>query len=108
MPRVLLVEDDSEQLALRKLIFERSGYEVAAAVSAREALEQLPGCEVVVMDLKIPEAQDGLELIHAIGNSARIVVLSGAGEADLPVDLFLLKPCSTPVLLAAVAKLCAS
>jgi CheY-like chemotaxis protein len=107
MTRVLLVEDDSEQLALRRLIFERSGYEVAAAGSAREALEQLPGCEVVVMDLKLPEAKDGLDLIRAIGSRARIIVLSGAGEDDLPVDYFLLKPCSTQVLLDAVAKLCA-
>jgi CheY-like chemotaxis protein len=108
MPRVLLVEDDPDQLALRKLIFERNGYQVADASSAREALDRLPGCDVVVMDLKLPEAQDGLELIHAIGESARIIVLSGAGEANVPVDLFLLKPCSTQVLLDAVAKLCAT
>ena len=107
MARVLLVEDDPEQLALRRLIFERSGYEVVEAGSSSEALQRLNGCQVVVMDLKIPEAKDGRELIRAIGNSARIIVLSGAGEPDLPVDLFLLKPCSMQVLLDAVAKFCA-
>ena len=105
MARVLLVEDDPEQLALRKLIFERNGYEVATASSAAEALEQIDGCQVVVTDLKIPHAKDGIELIRAIGTSARVIVLSGAGAGDLPVDLFLLKPCPTQVLLDAVARL---
>jgi len=107
MSRVLLVEDDPDQLALRKLIFERNGYEVAAARDAQEAIEKLAGCKVVVMDLKIPATKDGLELIRVVGHSARIIVLSGAGPGDLPVDLFLQKPCRTPVLLDAVAKLAA-
>lgn len=105
--RVLLVEDDPEQLSLRKLIFERSGYEVASARNAVEAMERRAGCRVVVMDLKIPTEEDGLALIRTIGSSARIIVLSGAASGDLPVDLFLLKPCHTRTLLDAVAKLSA-
>ena len=105
MARVLLVEDDPEQLTLRKLIFERVGYDVAVAPNAREALKKLPGCQAVVMDLKIPDASDGMDLIRAIGQSARVIVLSGAFPGPLPVDLFLQKPCSTRELLDAVARL---
>jgi YesN/AraC family two-component response regulator len=60
---------------------------------------------VVVMDLSIPEPEDGLRLIQAIAGAARIIVLSG-GEVDptLPVDEFLTKPCPSRTLLAAIEK----
>jgi len=105
MAQVLLVEDDVEQLDLRKIILERHGHRVAIARSAAEALERLSGCQVIVMDLRIPHEADGLNLIRAIGSSARIIVLSGGVMPELPVDVFLSKPCSTRVLLDAVARL---
>ena len=105
MAIVLLVEDDPEQLELRKVILERHGHQVTTARNAAEALERLSGCQVIVTDLRIPEEHDGLNLIRAIGDSARIIVLSGGGIPDLPVDVFLLKPCPTRVLLDAVALL---
>ena len=105
MASVLLVEDDPEQLELRKVILERHGHRVTTARNAAEAMERLSGCKVIVTDLRIPEESDGLNLIRAIGNSARIIVLSGGGMPELPVDVFLLKPCPTRVLLDAVARL---
>lgn len=105
MADVLLVEDDPEQLELRKAILERKGYSVATARNAAEGMEGRFGCKVIVMDLRIPEERDGLNLIRAIGDSARIIVLSGGGMPELPVDVFLLKPCPTRVLLDAVARL---
>lgn len=105
MASVLLVEDDPEQLELRKVILEREGHRVAAARNVTEALERLSGCQVVVMDVRIPEERDGLNLIRAIGSSARIIVLSGGAIPDLAVDVYLSKPCPTRVLLDAVARL---
>ena len=107
MANVLLVEDDLEQLELRRSILERSGHHAGSACSAAEALRLLPGFEVVVMDLRIPDENDGLDLIRAIGSSARIIVLSGGAPPELPVDLFLSKPCPTRVLLDAIARLSA-
>jgi two-component system KDP operon response regulator KdpE len=105
MARILVVEDDAIQLEMRKQILEHAGHEVVAARNASEALERWTGCPVVVMDLRIPEPEDGLRLIHAIGGAARIIVLSG-GELDptLPVDEFLTKPCPSRTLLAAIEK----
>jgi two-component system sensor histidine kinase/response regulator len=107
MTRVLVVEDDAIQLEMRKQILEHAGHEVVAAQNASEALErwnrspvELP---IVLMDLRIPEPEDGLRLIQAIAGAARIIVLSG-GEVDpaLPVDEFLTKPCPSKRLLASI------
>ena len=105
MARILVVEDDAIQLEMRKQILDHAGHQVVAAQNASEALERWTGCPVVVMDLRIPEPEDGLRLIQAIAGAARIIVLSG-GEVDptLPVDEFLTKPCPSRRLLAAIEK----
>jgi len=80
------------------------------AQTAADALPQLPGCRLVLMDLRIPSLEDGMQLIQsAAASAARIIVLSGA-EADsaLPVDEFLAKPCSSRKLLETVARFCAA
>ena len=106
MARILVVEDDPDQLEMRKLILEHAGYQVAAAQNATEALDQLPGCQLVVMDLRLPTPEDGLRLIAAASGSAKIVVLSGDAETALPVDEFLTKPCSSKKLLETIARFC--
>jgi CheY-like chemotaxis protein len=105
MARILIVEDDDIQLEMREQILENAGYEVVTAQNASEALERLPGCPVVVMDLRIPGPEDGERLIRAIDGTAKIIVLSG-GEIDptLPVDEFLTKPCPSKRLLASIEK----
>jgi two-component system KDP operon response regulator KdpE len=105
MARILVVEDDTSQLEIRKQILEHAGHEVVTARDGSEALERWPGCPVVLMDLRIPEPEDGLRLIKAIDCQARIIVLSG-GEVDrtLPVDEFLTKPCPSKRLLESIAK----
>ena len=105
MPRILVVEDDVDQLALRKLILEQAGYEVAPAQTASEAIERLPGCQLVVADLRIPTVEDGSRLIQAASGLAKIIVLSGGNPPATPgVDEFLAKPCSSKKLLEAIAR----
>lgn len=105
MPRILVVEDDPDQLEIRKRILENADYEVVTAENASEALERWSDCPVVVMDLRIPTREDGLQLIQAIDRKARIIVLSG-GPMDPapPVEEFLMKPCPPRKLLAAIDK----
>jgi CheY-like chemotaxis protein len=105
MARILVVEDDPSQLDIRRQILEHAGYQVITAEDASEALERWEGCPVVVMDLRIPEPEDGARLIRAIDGKARIIVLSG-GQVDpaLPVDEVLTKPCPSKRLLAAIEK----
>jgi CheY-like chemotaxis protein len=105
MARILVVEDDTSQLDIRKQILEHAGFEVVTAQDATEALERWEGCPVVVMDLRIPDPEDGARLIHAIAGKARIIVLSG-GQVDqaLPVDEVLTKPCPSKRLIESIAK----
>ena len=106
MARILVVEDDPDQLEMRKMILEHAGYEVATAKNAAEAIQRLPGCQLLVMDLRLPTPEDGQRLIQAASGSAKIIVLSGDAETALPVDEFLTKPCSSKKLLETIAKFC--
>lgn len=111
MARVLLIDDDADQLEMRKLIFEHQGHAVAAASSVDEAersfREGPPDC--ILMDLRVPKAKDGFALIRGFraspGFTGRILVLSGfpsdilgTPEASL-VDEVLTKPVRSDVLL---------
>lgn len=108
MARILVVEDDLDQLNMRRQVLEHAGHEVVTAETAAEAIERLPGCQVVVMDLQIPTREAGLKLIHTASGSARIIILSGAAaDTQLPVDEFLTKPCSSKRLLETIAKVTA-
>jgi len=108
MARILVVEDEADQLAVRRQLLEHAGYEVVTAQNATGALPHVAECQIVLMDLRIPSLQDGLQLIQAaVAASAHIIVLSGAGvESDLLVDEFLIKPCSSRKLLETVARFC--
>ncbi len=105
MARILVVEDDTSQLEIRRQILEHAGYEVVAARDAAQALERWEGCSVVVMDLRLPEPEDGARLIQALTGKTRIIVLSG-GQVDpeLPVDEVLTKPCPSRRLLECIGK----
>jgi DNA-binding response OmpR family regulator len=114
MARVLIVDDDSAGLEVRKLILERRGHQVRTASDKERAriafAAETP--EVVVLDLRMPNATDGRELIREFRAAApltRLIVLCG-NDADLRryeeaslVDRILNKPVRSELLLAAVA-----
>ena len=114
MARVLLIDDDRDQLDLRKLIFEHHGHVVSVAFNVEQAEtafhSHAPDC--IVMDLRLPKAEDGLALIRAFrgacGFRGRILVLSGfpsdiCGTPDESLaDRVLTKPVRSDVLLALV------
>jgi CheY-like chemotaxis protein len=100
MARVLIVENDPDQLAIRRLIVEAAGHEVVDG----------PECDVVLMDLRIPTAADGRALIRRMKAAGRrVVVLTGdAGELrgqeeGRLADVVLEKPCRSEKWLAAVS-----
>jgi len=116
MARVLLVDDDAAALDLRKLILEREGHRISIASepgSARALFAEMhPDC--VVMDLRLPEAEDGLALIREfreVAPGVRIIVLAGwpldiEGTPEAQnVNLVLAKPIRTAQLVSALAEL---
>ena len=111
MPRLLLVEDNALLLRLYQALLEEGGHQVRAASCVAEALCALgvETPEVLVMDLRLPELEDGLRLLRAVPKGAtRIVVISGwtADLAECPerfrVDRILAKPVRLEALLACV------
>ncbi len=113
MARVLVVDDDAAGLELRRMILERAGHEVVVAADANLARSQFDASrpDTVVLDLRLPEATDGLTLIRefrAAAPAVRIIVLSGYtpdldGRPERAMaDRILDKPLRTEVLLRAI------
>jgi DNA-binding response OmpR family regulator len=81
--KVLVVDDDLEQLSIRTMLLEKSGFEVVKASDAKLArelaAEHRPNC--VLMDLNLPTYADGLTLIHdlkAMDGNMRLLILTGS------------------------------
>jgi len=119
--RLLLVDDDRQLLELYRLILEHAGHQVYTAEDCRAAFPLLAETdpEVVIMDLRVPEMEDGLALIRTLKNHKRppglpplrVIVVSGWTE-DLPagverefVHRVLAKPVRMEVLLRSIAEL---
>ena len=106
---VLIIDDEA---AIRRLVrgaAERAGLGVDEAATAKEGLSlaRRPGCEVVLLDLGLPD-RDGMELIPLLKAADRAVIVltarHDAGEKvaalDLGADDYLIKPFDTAELLA--------
>lgn len=109
--RILVVDDEA---AIRRLVrgaLERSGFTVAEAATAAEALGSArhQGCELVLVDLGLPD-RDGLELVPLLKAMDRAVIVLTAREGtsekvaalDLGADDYVVKPFDTEELLARV------
>ena len=115
MARILIVEDDPDQLELRRLLLEKAGHEVWTATSREQANQVFDqaSAAVVIMDLRLPGLKDGQALIRdlrARSSTVRIFVESGSvgdlsalPEASM-VDELLNKPSSFPMLLKLISK----
>jgi len=114
MARLLVVDDDVSILGLYKELLEESGHQVRAAASVDEGLSALfaEPPEVLLMDLRVPELEDGLRLLRAIpprGPGCTGVEVISGWTADLAehserhrVDRVLNKPVRFEALLASI------
>ncbi len=115
--RVLIVDDDPDLRELLSASLREAGYHPLTAATAREALEIISGSNgglgAVVADLKMP-GEDGLWLLERVKERwprTPIIILTGYGSVDSAVRAmkagasdFLLKPCSTKLLLKVLEK----
>lgn len=109
--QILIVDDEP---AIRRLVrgaIERAGFGVAEAANAADALSvaHLDGCELVLLDLGLPD-RDGIELVPLIKAMDRAVIVLTARDAtmekvaalDLGADDYVVKPFDTDELLARI------
>ena len=107
--RILIIDDEAAIRRLVRAAVERDGQSVDEADCAADGLmmAQRPGCELVLLDLGLPD-RDGLELIHLLKAADRAVIVLTARDAatekvtalDLGADDYLTKPFDTAELLA--------
>jgi len=84
--RVLLVDDDAEICQFLETLLGLEGFETRVATSAAQAMAALPGAEVVLLDVAMPDV-DGLELcrrMRTAGFRGPILVVSARPGPDLP------------------------
>lgn len=83
MAKILLVDDNLTVLTANKNYFERAGYEVKTATSARELLEyvNLEQFDCVVLDIILPDGH-GFELCQNIKKVSDVPILFLSGLMD--------------------------
>ena len=84
-PRVLLIDDNSDGLLVRRTLLEEAGCRVTLARSGEEGVNLFESgtFELTVTDYRMPGGMDGIEVIRQIRSTqpqARVILLSGFVE----------------------------
>jgi CheY-like chemotaxis protein len=87
MRKVLVVEDDDAVRGMLSTALERDGFDVVAVANVREALSRIATepFDVLLSDLHMPHAGDGLTVVSAMRHThpqALTLVLSGYPALD--------------------------
>jgi two-component system, response regulator, stage 0 sporulation protein F len=82
MSRILVADDDVEQLTMQRELLGALGYEIDTAASPSDTLLVLQRNQpdLIIVDLRFPGTADGLELIRGIrgqGSLVPLIVVSG-------------------------------
>ncbi|MFC1912589.1 ATP-binding protein [Chloroflexota bacterium] len=121
---IMVVDDDPQMLKVTSLLLESRGYEVLTASNGQEALDKIAVVvpDIIILDLLMP-VMDGFEVLKQLskrkgtqGKKISIILLSAVKEGSsrqryeletnspLPINDYLEKPISPPVLLQRVEK----
>jgi len=109
---ILCIDDEDNQLVLRKLMLERAGYRVLTAESPAEAI-RLFGSEtvdLVIVDYYMP-GMNGLALAREILQQKKLPIVVLSAYAELPgesigtADMWIMKGTGSEELLRRIAEL---
>ncbi|NOX54672.1 MAG: response regulator [Planctomycetes bacterium] len=117
MPRILLVDDDTDVLQSTRELLQEEGYEVLVAEDGAQALAfaERDAPDLVILDIVMPH-HNGLSVLQRLRRGSRrppkIIVLTGNAEPRVRqcaqsagVDAFVQKPFDIDQLLATVQDL---
>jgi ActR/RegA family two-component response regulator len=95
-PRVLLVDDDKDDIFLTQRSLENKNFEVVSATSVTEAFKQIAAqhFDVLITDLHMPEPGDGFAVVTAMRHSqpeALTLVVSGFPDVQRAMSAILLQ-----------------
>jgi len=113
--KLLVVDDDKNNLEMFKEILTQEGYEVIVASDGEEALVKVKEAnpDVILLDLILPK-KNGFEVLKEIRQNYKdkwrpVIIISGQGDLEsvtkgynLEADHYLTKPCPLEHLLRGV------
>ncbi|GAA4854736.1 response regulator transcription factor [Actinomycetospora corticicola] len=108
--RILLVEDDDRVAAALRTALARQQIEVTRLAGGRDVVAHLPGTDVVLLDLGLPDV-DGIDVCRRIreAGDTPVIVVSARGEVEDRIlglhsgaDDYLVKPYDAGELLARI------
>jgi DNA-binding response OmpR family regulator len=108
--QVLLVEDDEGVASALAELLGHAGASVIRAVRGADALHRVKGCDLVLLDLGLPD-MDGLDVLRTLRRASAVpVIIMTARDSDGAVvlglragaDDYLVKPVRKAVLLARI------
>jgi ActR/RegA family two-component response regulator len=104
-PKVLLVDDNQDEILLTRRSLEKKNFEVVSVTSVTEAFKQIAeqSFDVLITDLHMPEAGDGFAVVAAMRHTqpdVLVLVVSDFPDMQramsavlLQADEILMKPC---------------
>ena len=111
MPRILLIDDDTELTSLLKEVLSFEGFDVSEANNGEEGLNQLTaGIDLILLDVMMPKL-NGMETLKRLRENWQtpVLMLTAKGEEidrviglELGADDYLPKPFSDRELLARI------
>jgi len=108
--RILLVEDDEGVASALAELLEQTGATVVRTARGADALHRVKGCDLVLLDLGLPD-MDGLDVLRTLRRASAVpVIIMTARDSDGAVvlglragaDDYLVKPVRKAVLLARI------
>ena len=108
--RVLLVEDDEGVASALAELLGQTGATVVEVSRGADALHRVKGCDLVLLDLGLPD-MDGLDVLRTLRRASAVpVIIMTARDSDGAVvlglragaDDYLVKPVRKAVLLARI------
>jgi CheY-like chemotaxis protein len=109
---ILCVDDEENQLILRKMVLERAGYRVLTANSAANAIEMFGSqpINLVIVDYYMP-GMNGLSLARELRRTRKVPIVILSAFAELPgeaigsADVWITKGISSEELLSRLQEL---